>query len=148
MPKIEQEIKSRFNSEQHKAMLGIVFTSNWFIRIHNRVLKPYDISHQQYNVLRILRGNKDQMIMNEVKKRMLDPTPNLTRLCDKLVQKNLIEKTRCNNDKRNFKIRINSYGLDLLAEIDTLWKGQNAPEDRLSDAQAKQLTHLLDYIRE
>lgn len=148
MPKIEHEIKSRFNSEQHKAMLGIVFTSNWLLRIHNRVLKPFHISQQQYNVLRILRGSKDPMIMNDVKKRMLDPTPNLTRLCDKLVLKSLIEKTRCNDDKRNFKIRITSSGLKLLAEIDTLWHGENAPEDRLSDEQSKQLTALLDFIRE
>jgi MarR family transcriptional regulator, 2-MHQ and catechol-resistance regulon repressor len=148
MPKIQQEIKSRFISEQHKAMLSIVFTSNWLLRIHNRVLKPFDISQQQYNVLRILRGSKDQMIMNDVKKRMLDPTPNLTRLCDKLVQKDLIEKTRCNDDKRNFKIRITPRGLSLLAEIDPLWDGMNTPEDRLTPEQAKQLTNLLDLIRE
>jgi DNA-binding MarR family transcriptional regulator len=148
MPKIEQEIKSRFNSEQHKAMLGIIYTSNWFIRIHNRVLKPFDISQQQYNVLRILRGNKDQMIMNEVIQRMLDPTPNMTRLCEKLVKKNLIQKTRCNDDKRNYKVQITSSGLKLLAEIDTLWHGSNSPENRLTDDQARQLTKLLDLIRE
>jgi MarR family 2-MHQ and catechol resistance regulon transcriptional repressor len=147
MTAIEQAIFSKFQSEQHKAMLNIIYTGNWFVRLHNRVLKKYDISQQQYNVLRILRGAKDKLNMLEVKKRMLDPTPNLTRLTDKLVEKQFVEKIRSENDRRNFYLKISNDGLNLLSAIDGLWVGENAPENHLSVEEAQTLNRLLEKIR-
>ena len=148
MPKIEEELKSRFESEQQKAMLNVMFTANWFKSQQVGLFKPYGISPQQYNILRILRGAKERVNMHCVKERMIDRAPNATRLTDKLIAKGLVERERCEDDRRVVYVRISEKGLELLTTIDkknrTIMQGT---EERLAPKDAAVLNQLLDAWR-
>lgn len=148
MPKIDEELKSRFESEQQKAMLNVMFTANWFKSQQVGLFKPYGISPQQYNILRILRGAKDRVNMHCVKERMIDRAPNATRLTDKLIAKGLVQRERCEEDRRVVYVRISDKGLELLTTIDkksrAIMQGQ---EDRLGPQDAAVLNQLLDAWR-
>nr|MBS0038170.1 MarR family transcriptional regulator [Saprospiraceae bacterium] len=148
MPPFEEEIKSgNFQSEQHKAMLNIVYTGNWFQYQHAGFLKKFHISLQQYNMLRILRGQGSSMAMNDIKSRMLDKTPNMTRLADKLIQKALVDRTRCQKDRRVVFLKISDGGLRLLNRIDLQWADEFRPEYRLSVEEAFIVNQLMDKLR-
>jgi len=148
MPRIDEELRSRFESEQQKAMLNILFTANWFKSQQVGLFKPYGISPQQYNILRILRGAKDRVNMHCVKDRMIDRAPNATRLTDKLIAKGLVERERCEEDRRVVYVRITQKGLDLLNSIDKKNKAtMQQTVDRLSPADAIVLNNLLDSWR-
>ncbi len=148
MPKIDEELKSRFESEQQKAMLNVMFTANWFKSQQVGLFKPYGISPQQYNILRILRGAKERVNMHCVKERMIDRAPNATRLTDKLIAKGLVERERCEDDRRVVYVRISEKGLELLTTIDkknrTIMQGT---EERLAPKDAAVLNQLLDAWR-
>ena len=115
---IAEELKSKFESEQQKAMLNVLFTANWFKSQQVGLFKPFGISPEQYNILRILRGAKGRMNMHSVKQRMLDRAPNATRLTDKLIAKQLVSRERCEEDRRVVHVQITEAGLDLLERID------------------------------
>jgi DNA-binding MarR family transcriptional regulator len=148
MPALDKELKSRFENEQHKAMLNIMFTANWFKSRQVSLFKPFGISPQQYNILRILRGAKDRMNMQNVKERMIDRAPNATRLTDKLIAKGLVERERCEEDRRVVYVRISPKGIDLLAKIDELNK-ENMRDlvKKLTTAEASLMNDVLDRIR-
>jgi len=145
MGDLGKEINSKFPNEKVKAMLNIKFTAGWLDQIGNRLLKPHNISEQQYNILRILRGASKEIMVAEVKERMIQKSPNTTRLMDKLCEKKLIERSRCENDRRVVFVKISKKGLDLiekinLTEFDTYL-------NRLTEGEAKKLNELLDKIR-
>jgi len=145
MGDLGKEINSKFPNEKVKAMLNIKFTASWLDQIGNRLLKPHNISEQQYNILRILRGASKEIMVAEVKERMIQKSPNTTRLMDKLCEKKLIERSRCENDRRVVFVKISKKGLDLvekinLSEFDTYL-------NRLTEDDAKMLNELLDKIR-
>jgi DNA-binding MarR family transcriptional regulator len=148
MPGIDQELRSRFESEQHKAMLNVMFSANWFKSRMSDLFRPLGISSQQYNILRILRGAKGRMNMHSVKERMIDRAPNATRLTDKLIAKGLVERERCDEDRRVVYVRISAKGLELLAQVDKQNKAQQKElEGRLSDEDAAELNRILDKWR-
>lgn len=148
MPRIDEELKSRFESEQHKAMLNVMFTAGWFRSRQVELFKPFGISPQQYNILRILRGAKDRMNMHCVKERMIDRAPNATRLTDKLIAKGLVERERCDEDRRVVYVRISAKGLEMLDQIDECNRTvEQGSMDRLSLADAAELNRLLDAWR-
>ena len=107
--------------------------------------KPYGISPQQYNILRILRGSKDKIKVQIVKDRMIERAPNATRLMDKLCDKNLIERERCEHDRRVVYVKISEVGLGLLSSIDNIKNVSFL--DNLSEEEAATLSNLLDKIR-
>lgn len=148
MPGIDEELKSRFTSEQQKAMLNVLFTANW-LRAHQvSRFKPYGISAQQYNILRILRGAKDRMRAQSVKERMIDRAPNATRLTDKLIDKGLVARERCADDRRVIYVRITPKGLALLERIDAESKGlYQQLFERLSEQDARAINAALDHWR-
>lgn len=148
MPGIDKELQSRFESEQQKAMLNILFTANWFRTHQTSWFKPFGISPQQYNILRILRGARDRMNMQSVKERMIDRAPNATRLTDKLIAKGLVERERCKEDRRVVYVRISHKGLGMLAEVDSSMAASNQ-EDllRINSADAEQINRILDRWR-
>ncbi|MEO8588701.1 MAG: MarR family transcriptional regulator [Flavobacteriales bacterium] len=148
MPRIDEELRSRFESEQQKAMLNILFTANWFRSQQVGLFKPYGISPQQYNILRILRGAKARMNMHNVKERMIDRAPNATRLTDKLIAKGLVERERCDEDRRVVYVRISEKGLELLLQIDKKNKvvTQRTLEN-LAGSDASELNRILDQWR-
>ncbi|MTE25524.1 MarR family winged helix-turn-helix transcriptional regulator [Winogradskyella ouciana] len=145
MGNFAKEINSTFPNNRVKALLNIVYTANWITSYQNEFFKSYGISPQQYNILRILRGADEPLKVQTIKDRMLERSPNATRLMDKLCAKNLIERLPSEHDRRVVKIEITEQGLNLLKSI---------PNDlnrdlikNLSEEEAEQLSHLLDKMR-
>jgi MarR family transcriptional regulator, 2-MHQ and catechol-resistance regulon repressor len=149
VPTIGEELVSRFESEQQKAVLNILFTSNWLRTHHSTVLAPSGLSMQQYNILRILRGAKgEKMNMHSVKERMIDRAPNATRLTDKLLTKGLVERERCEADRRVVYIRITPKGMDMLQVLDKQMRAHwDDVHARLSDKDARAVNAALDALR-
>jgi MarR family 2-MHQ and catechol resistance regulon transcriptional repressor len=145
MGDISKDINSKFISNKLKALINIKYTSNWLNSKENAFFKPYGISPQQYNILRILRGAKGQIKVQVVKDRMVERAPNATRLMDKLCDKNLIERARCEHDRRVVYVQIVKLGLDLLSEIDA--NKEVSFLDNITEEQALVLSNLLDEIR-
>lgn len=145
MGDLAKEINSKFTNERVKALLNIKYTAGWLDQIGAEIMKPYKISEQQYNILRILKGAGKAITVNEVKERMIQKSPNTTRLMDKLFDKQLILRTRCENDRRVVYVKITKDGMSLLDKInmtkfDDLLKA-------LTEREAKTLNTLLDKIR-
>ena len=140
-----KDINASFDNEHLKAMLNIKYTSNWLDQIGAELLKPYNISEQQYNILRILRGAGKEIAVNQVKDRMIQKSPNSTRLMDKLCEKKLIERSRCENDRRIVFVKISAKGLRLLENADM--SEFDRYMNRLSEKEALLLNELLDKIR-
>lgn len=145
MGDISKDIKSSFKSSKVKALINIKYTSNWLNSKENDFFKPYGISPQQFNILRILRGAKERIKVQIVKERMIERAPNATRLMDKLCDKNLIERERCEHDRRVVYVKITNQGLELLATIDDN-KNLSFLEN-LTNKEAEILSNLLDKIR-
>ena len=145
MGDISKDIKSSFKNNKLKALINIKYTSNWLSSKEIDFFKPYGISPQQYNILRILRGAKDRVKVQIVKDRMIERSPNATRLMDKLCDKKLIERTRCEEDRRVVYVKISELGLEMLALIDDN-KSMSFLE-KLSEEEAATLSNLLDKIR-
>ncbi len=144
MAYIEKDNKSLFENERIKAFLNIKRTAGWLDHQVNEFLQPFNISEQQYNILRILKGAKESITVKTVKHRMIRKSPNATRLMDKLCDKNLIERTRCENDRRVVYVKISDSGLKLLEEIkfDKLdYRLKN-----ISEKEAKTLNKILEKI--
>ena len=145
MGDISKDINSTFVNYKTKALINIKYTSNWLSSKENDFFKPYGISPQQYNILRILRGAKDEIKVQIVKDRMVERAPNATRLMDKLFDKKLIERKRCEHDRRVVYVKITKLGLELLMKID---KNKTASFlENLSEEEAIILSDLLDRIR-
>jgi DNA-binding MarR family transcriptional regulator len=117
--KLEDAIKQKkFESPQVKAMLNIMYTSNWLIGEFRDIYKPYGITPQQYNVLRILRGKHPESVNpSEIKEVMLDKNPDITRLCDRLLSMGLIGRSINSENRRKMNIVITAQGLELLNQI-------------------------------
>jgi len=145
MGDLSTDIKSKFENDKVKALLNIIYTANWIKSHQNDFFKTYGISPQQFNVLRILRGANKALKVQTVKERMIERSPNATRLMDKLCNKNLIQRIACPEDRRVVHIEITNEGLILLDDISKNLK--NNLLDKLTDAEAKYLSELLDKIR-
>jgi DNA-binding MarR family transcriptional regulator len=145
MGNIAKDINSQFSNERVKALINIKYTANWLDNIGNEILKPYKISIQQYNILRILKGSTNALTVKIVKERMIQKSPNSTRLMDKLCDKKLIERSRCENDRRVVYVKITTKGLQLLnnINIDEFDEHMNT----ITEAEAKTLNRILDKIR-
>ena len=145
MGDFSKDINTKFENERIKAFLNIKYTAGWLDNQVNEILQPFKISEQQYNILRILRGAEERLTVNTVKDRMIRKSPNATRLMDKLCNKKLIERIRCENDRRVVYVKISEKGLDLLKEIkiDNMDRQLNS----LTEDEAKTLNRLLDKIR-
>ncbi|WP_452224663.1 MarR family winged helix-turn-helix transcriptional regulator [Lacinutrix chionoecetis] len=145
MGDISKEIHSKFPNNDLKAYINILFTASWINGLQQEFFKPFNISPQQYNILRILRGAKQPLSVQTVKNRMVQRSPNVTRLMDKLNAKNLIERMPSNEDRRVVNINITQIGLDLLSQIDRKLSNRFLPN--LSEDEAGQLSNLLDKAR-
>ena len=145
MGDISKDINSTFVNDKVKAMLNVLYTANWIKTRQNTFFKPYKISPQQYNFLRILRGAGEAISVQTIKDRMLEKSPNATRLMDKLSDKTLIERVVCATDRRVVHIKITNKGLQLLAHIDAVKRDKLL--NNLTLDEAKTLSDLLDKIR-
>jgi DNA-binding MarR family transcriptional regulator len=145
MGDISKDINSKFANNKVKALINIIYTANWINSLQNEFFKPFGISPQQYNILRILRGAGKPLKVQIIKERMLERAPNATRLMDKLCSKNLINRLPCPEDRRVVHIEITNNGIDLLKIIDKDFKEDLL--ENLTDQEAKTLSDLLDKIR-
>ncbi len=145
MGDFSKEINSKFDSHRVKALLNIIYTANWISSHQNEFFKPYGISPQQYNILRILRGAGQPLRVQTIKDRMLERAPNATRLMDKLCAKDYIERIPSATDRRVVKISITKHGLELLNIIPNSINKQHFM--KLTEEEAEQLSDLLDKMR-
>ena len=147
--KIEDEIKqSKFKSAHQKVAVNLQFTANWLTAQSNDFFKEFGITMQQFNILRILRGQSPNSISGAaIKERMLDRNSDVSRLLDRLVDKALIIKTQCPSDKRAADVKIKETGLKLLARIDLRLEETDAKMLKLTIKEAEQLSDLLDKCR-
>lgn len=116
---IEEEIQTSLLLPSHKkALINVLFTNNWISEEMNKELKPFDISLQQFNVLRILKGQKGKPAnLNTLQERMIAKNSNVTRLVDKLAIKGLVSKQVCVSNKRKIEIFITETGLEFLTHL-------------------------------
>lgn len=147
--KLEEAIKQkRFESPQIKAMLNIMYTANWLMGEFRDVYKPFGITPQQYNVLRILRGKHPESINpSEIKEVMIDKNPDITRLCDRLLAMGLIGRSIDSDNRRKMNIMITDQGLHLLAQIQPLLTERQTQILHRSDINFELLSELLDELR-
>jgi MarR family 2-MHQ and catechol resistance regulon transcriptional repressor len=145
--KIDEALQTKFKSPQQKAIINIRFTSNFLGNIQQNTMNQYDLSMPQFNILRILRGAGEAINVNTVKDRMVEKSPNTTRLMDKLIDKGLIERTRCEDDRRVVFVKISENGLSVLSEIDKNTDINLLINAGLTDEEANTLSDLLDKTR-
>jgi len=146
---IEEEIKqSKFKSPHQKAVLNLLYTANWIQNKQRELFEPFGITGQQYNMLRILRGQQSKPISAvEIKSRMLDKNSDVSRLLDRMIGKKLVKKSQCPNDKRATEISITEAGLHLLNKLDAAIDNMDSHYLKLSKEDAKKLSDLLDKAR-
>lgn len=136
-------------SPSKKVILNIAYTQNRLVEKMVAVLKPFDLSGEQFNVLRILRGQKGKPAnMWLLQERMLAKTSNTTRLVDKLLAKELVTRKICPSNRRKMEIEITQKGLDLLADLDPVIKEYEEQFSKhMSNEDLELLSALLDKFR-
>jgi len=147
--KIEDEIKGHFRNEYHKGLINLIFTAKKLNQRFSSVLKTHKITEAQYNVLRILRGNKLSVTssIGYIKERMLDRNSDVSRIIDKLYGLRYVDRKECPNDRRQKEVSITKKGLDILSKIDTSEKQVDTFLTNLNDSEIKKLNELLDKSR-
>jgi DNA-binding MarR family transcriptional regulator len=148
---LQREIRQSrpFRSKRQEAALGLLRTADLVRRVLTSVLEPHGVTAQQYNVLRILRGAGSEGLPTlEIANRMVEQSPGITRLLDRIEAKGWVARERCPKDRRQMLCTITRAGLELLAQLD-------APMDSvddlalasMSESQISTLIRLLDKAR-
>ena len=148
--KIEEIIKSTVALDTaKKVILNFMYTQNVIGDKFHEILKPYDISREQYNVLRILRGQKGNPAnMCVIQERMLSKNSNTTRLIDKLLLKEYVTREVCPDNRRKIEVLITQKGLDILTELDPIITQQeHFFANNLTSDELEQLNTLLEKYR-
>ena len=146
---LEKDIsQASFRNDYQKAIINLIYTYNWMNEKMKKVFDKEDITAQQYNILRILRGAGKPISTLQIRERMLDKMSDTSRIVDRLVLKGLAQKNTCKNDKRLVDVSISAKGKKLLEKIDQHEKDMDAFFGNLSETEAKTLNKLLDKIRE
>lgn len=146
---IEEAIKQKkFANEYTKLAVNILYTASWIDGLHIQALKPFGLSPQQFNVLRILRGSNQQPIrLTDITERMVDRNSNATRLVEKLRQKGLLKREICKSNRRQVDIIITQKGIDLLGELDSHSDDWIKQFKSLQKIEAQDLNRILDKLR-
>lgn len=147
---LESDLKQKkFKSSYQKAFLNIMYTNYYLINNVNSFFKDHDITRQQYNVLRILRGQHPKPItINQIRERMMDKMSDASRIVERLRVKGLVTRNQSAGDKRVVEVNISQKGLDLLTETDPKTSEFDSLLNNLSKKEIDQLNHLLDKIRD
>lgn len=149
--KLESAIKQEtFPSERIKAGINLNYTVSQLSYHQNRALKPYGLSVQQFNILRILRGQKGCAVsIKELSSRMIDKMSNASRLVEKLRAKTMVERSICEDDRRSVNVFITHYGLEVLQEAsDAIEQVLEGFMQHMPDAEIKRLNLILDLINQ
>lgn len=145
---IEKDISQRkFKTEYQKAMINLIFTHNWMMERMKLFFEQADLTPQQFNIMRILRGAGQPLSTLQIRQRMLDKMSDTSRIVDRLIKKGLAKKITCKSDRRLVDVSITEKGLKLLEKLDDTQNHLDNIISNLSDTDAKQLNKLLDKIR-
>ena len=146
---ISDEIKqSSFKNEETKAVINLIFTGNFIVQRQQAFMKPFGITMQQFNVLRILEGQKGQAIsVLSITERMLDKMSNASRLVDKLFAKKLVSRLPCEKDRRAVDVYILPSGSAFVNQIEVHLDEFRKQIRQVGEENLKQLTELLDQFR-
>jgi DNA-binding MarR family transcriptional regulator len=146
---LEKEIFSnKFESSYHKSAVNIIYTYGWLTNQFKKRLSKQDLTLQQFNILRILRGQyPNPATINLLKERMLDKMCDASRIVDRLIQKEFVTRCVNNDDRRAVDIRISEKGLKVLKGLDHQMNGTDFLKDNLTEKEAEQLSNLLDKFR-
>ena len=146
---IEKDIQqTNFRNEFQKMSINIIYTANWLNEKMGQILATEDITQQQYNILRILRGSDAPLSTLKIRERMLDKMSDTSRIVDRLIVKGLVEKTACIKDKRLVDITIAKKGLQLLEKLDSLNEHIDSILNGVSEKEAQAMNQILDKLRE
>lgn len=147
--KLEDEIKQpSFKSQQQKLAINLLFTTNWLNYKYSSFFKTSGITTQQFNVLRILRGQfPNACSLKLIKERMLDQMNDASRIVDKLVLKGFVKRAQCSEDRRSVNLIISETGLELLSTLDFIDTETKQLFKNLSDSEVETLNELLDRLR-
>jgi len=147
--RIEDEIKTtKFQSEIQKAHLNVIFSAGWVRARINNSLKPFGLTLEQLNVLRIVRGkHPDGIRVKDITNRMLDRSSNTTRIIDRLVEKGLTLRLSSDRDGRERAIILTANGYDMLQDIEMAWETDTPHIARITAEEALLLSDLLDKLR-
>jgi len=147
--RIEDEIKQKkFKSDYHKMIINLLYTGSWISLKESQILKPFGLTIQQYNILRILNGQyPNPATVNLLIERMLDKTSNASRIVDRLVRKKLVTRRVCTKDRRSVDVLINAEGIELLRKIEEMRIEEQNEFNSLADSEMKTLNRLLDKFR-
>ena len=146
---IEKDIQqTNFRNEFQKMGINIIYTANWLNEKMGQILSTEDITQQQYNILRILRGSECPLSTLKIRERMLDKMSDTSRIVDRLIVKDLVEKTACIKDKRLVDITVTKKGLQLLEKLDALNEQIDSILKGVSEKEATTMNQILDKLRE
>jgi DNA-binding MarR family transcriptional regulator len=145
---LEQEInQQKFRNEYQKSAINIIYTSNWVTEKMSKIFDGAEITSQQFNILRILRGAGNPLSTLQIRQRMLDKMSDTSRIVDRLLKKGLVKKNTCKTDRRLVDITITEKGKKLLEKIDVFSGQMDAIMMNLTEAEARTLNELLDKVR-
>jgi DNA-binding MarR family transcriptional regulator len=145
---LEKDINQQvFRSEYQKAIINLIYTFNWVNEKINRRFEPFDITQQQFNILRILRGAGEPLSTLQIRQRMLDKMSDTSRIVDRLVKKGMVKKSVCREDRRLVDVLLTDKGKKLLQSMDSMNEEMDSVFKYLSNDEAKILNVLLDKIR-
>ena len=149
MKTLEDELKQeKFQNEYHKLGINLYHTASWWKLIQGEFFKKVNLTTQQYNILRILRGTKDKKVtLGYISERMIDKNTNTSRVVDKLYKKSLVSRTYDAQDRRKIDLQITDKGLTLLAELDKEMPDLEANLTAISEDEAKTLNSLLEKLK-
>ena len=147
--RIDEEIQStNFEDNYHKAVININYTQGWLSNTFRCKFEKFNLTEQQFNVLRILRGQYPKpATVNLLKERMIDKMSDASRIVDRLIQKGLVSRCTNTQDRRAVDIRISEQGLEVLAAMDTEFKTKDVLKKNLTEEEAGLLSDLLDKMR-
>ena len=146
---IDKDIKQRsFKSEYQRAVINLIFTYNWTTEKLKHIFEKEDLTMQQFNILRILRGSEKPLSTLQIRERMLDKMSDTSRIVDRLIIKGLVKKVVCKTDKRLVDVSITEKGRKVLQKIDLQEDDMEKIIHALSENEAKTLNKLLDKIRQ
>jgi DNA-binding MarR family transcriptional regulator len=146
---IDKEIQSdKFEDNYHRVTVNILFTYGWLGNLMRGQFEKYNVTQQQFNVLRILRGQFPKpATVNLLKERMIDKMSDASRIVDRLVQKQLVTRCTNNKDRRAVDIRISDQGLEVLSKMDAEFATKNFLQGNITEDEAGKLSELLDKLR-
>lgn len=146
--KIEEAIQGRFRNDKHKLGVNLIYTANWYMDKLDSIFKSEEITHQQFNILRILRGAYPKPVtIKYIRERMLDKMSDVSRIVEKLREKGYLYRQECPNDRRNVDITITEKGLAELKKIDSLIEPLESIFDIFSPLEITMFNELLDKLR-